>query len=602
MAGLQREIGVASSVASAASQTPVDNTIAEAIGLAEQTFTTVRKGRNEDALLEGLDELSQDAVLVSQGKDVKNFSERMKRLKIAKDQGKGSSQVKIEAEALLKEAIDSMPVFETELRQMAAREVGFDPTGATIKARFEEFAPSQREKLSPLQQKEQHINEVASRLGIDPTPLINSNLRNEVAELTLETLETKSRLGSFDIKEASSSFRVLANNTLADSSMRFFEQIKAGGVLDEGKELALLQADRIRFQSDMDLYLHRNNINASSAEATQLRQEMDQRFNAQKELITSGSLKSLQTNHADTAASLIASDSYRFNATSRYMREVHGESGYAELLKLQGKSRTQSKMLQTLNPALKGLINDFDAASKRYAKGTDWLYKVPPVDLPSTDDDRIPLSDGEKEVAFVNSVSTIRDKGMRNTALDSYMSEDKVYKLMGAYFKPGVYGITTKEERKEVSVRFNEEYEELSARASALLVKHPENSMSINSSGDIDVARVSPSGNLPPNSELSGITSRLNLLNKGVQTGWANEFGQKAGGFNERTVNRITTVSAESESDNASFEAAVQAFREAPTKDNFELIRSIDPDFAASVESRRKTKQGNSDANTSSNR
>lgn len=107
--------------------------------------TEVRKEEVREGMQENLDKFNQDMetdadtnsrldLIAKNDPQLKRLTQQMKKLAAAGDQGVASSMLQFRAEASLKEAIARAPGLRNELRGVAMQTLGFDPTGATIKA------------------------------------------------------------------------------------------------------------------------------------------------------------------------------------------------------------------------------------------------------------------------------------------------------------------------------------------------------------------------------------------------------------------------------------------------------------------------------------
>ena len=606
---LQKTLNVQPTVASLGNPLPPDQTTSRAIeaagGLA-RTFVAEKK-RND--LEEGLRELGDEVFAARTGKQLDKVSERFKALQSAKEQGTMTdTMVNIQAEKVLKETIGNMPGFGPELRQEAARILGFDPTGSEIRSLF-----GSGEAKRPQTQLEKWQDQASAiEIATGGTISASSALKNIGKAAALDS-QTKIAQGSLQIGNINNASFLQAHINHSQSYvMDAVADIQAltaqGGVVDPVQQLAILTQKQEEGFARYQQGLFAAGSVSTAADLSAARKTYNESYQGVKDMIQSGDMAEILKTNAGKLSDVASIEAYNALPTLAVLSKVNAVEPF--LNALTGiQSEKQLELVKKLDPAL-GLVlgNDPAARAKGFASAFMQVQGVDPLasGVSLTDvvvPDEAVVDAVTSELIKSNASDEVKDNLARTTA-----ARGKAYKELSFYAQPNVRATATPLMVGNVVERWGVEFQPLVGRIAATIEASQGRHELVVDGGEIRVVQKSvgvsiPSAAggqfglgagrragkgalLPVSGALSADVARLNTHNKLVKTGWGPDVGESPVGFLERTVNKIDTLRATDDTiskpvqTQAAFEAAVSS----PTSDNLDALRLLDPELVKLVE------------------
>ncbi len=570
--------------------------VANAVKVGEQIVGAVKK----TGLEEELGRFGEEISAINDGLDLKDATDRFKRLKKAKEQGiLDDSRINIEAEAILKQKIGANSAFAPELRQAAADILGFDPTGSTLQKLFGKSGKtSPRRTLSPEEKMENAAAFRAEKLGLDKDVVLRTMLQAQQGAEELKIAQQRLATGDIGADEVLSTS--LRNNDpiQADMIMRFRESVDDGGLNPSDaahRQLAFTEAKQQEWANLVKTVSTGPN-RASTAKLNEMKRAFDEDWAGTEALMTDGAtLESLATSEANALGNLVKVAAIRTMPGLVVAQEAGGQAQVAEFIRINNKfgpNSPEMEQLMKIDPGLK-FVKDSQAASASIVRSA--VNKVLGQEPISGDPAATqPLLDHVARDAVKNT----KDPSVRNRVLTYLENDGKPVKMLSMMAQPGVREIVTPAEVNSTKQRFATQFEPLKGNIAAMLADG-KNTLSI-VSGKIVVkpTNINPdpsaggvlgvSLDISSPANISTSVAQMNTFVDLVKNGWGADVGESPGGFAERIVNGITTLNATEGTPNEP-DAIGVAFDQAiknPTAENMEALRLLDPDLfnaAASI-------------------
>ena len=600
MADLQRQVNVKPTIASIGSPPQQTNVAAQAIrevGGAVRSFLVERK---KSKLTEELRSLGDDVFAVTTGKEVQKTTDRINRLKQARDQGAISdTMVKIEAEALLKESIDTMPGFGTELRQHAARILGFDPTGSQIRALLD--IPKDSGNVFEDRQRQQ-AEFIAGTLGVDVNDVLKVQAKALLSKEQADLVTQQATIGGAGRRDILNATIAEADGFVSDFMGDVVTEIKQGGISDPEALKAEINARILGQQQALrDRYLAAG-LTPDSNEIARDMALVESQWESLIDMADSGSLGNILSNHSKALTHAMTIEGYNVMGDVALINSAAGQEGvkhYFLTLDKYGK-QGQLDLLRATNPVLNRTVETIEDSTRLASEAYKRVMGVSPQfegQNALSPDEQATIDVYSDRIYYDLAVNNNLSEEERLQVLSYAKNHGQKFKAVGAYMQKGARAAAGPEEIRFVKQTFQEEYPALINRVSSesasggplgkIAVEVENNELVL-----VD-KRTGLKVGTNPNSFLATPVAtptamndikRLNSFFKGLQNGWAGDLEVSVDSYLSDTASQINSTASQEEADRSNLESAIKAFENNPTIETFEAIREIDPDLASAVE------------------
>lgn len=623
MVDLQRSINTEPAVASVGNAPPPDTSIASAIQAVGSEVRTFVAQKKKTALEEELSALGDEVFAARTGKELDKVSERFTRLKQGQDQGVlTDTMVKIEAEKILKESIDSMPAFGPELRQHAAQIIGYDPTGTQIRALMNiPTGGSGRQSFAEKQLEQAQF--ISQNTGVAVEDVMRLQGKNLLANLRADFITQQASIGAAGRRDIFNATMQESDRYVSEFMWKLLTQIKGGGVDNIQQTLGVLDAHVLgQKQALRDRYAAAG-ISPDSAEMARDLKLVDEQWASLKEVAETGSLGNILQSNVTNLGNALTIDGYNVMGDVAIFNKIGGQEGVKNYFNWMNKfgKQEQLDLLAATNPALSRFLGDRDTAVKAAA---DSYKRVMGVE-PSFQNRQFGGSAEEQaamqaldDATFYNATKTAslsEDEKIRR--LSYAQAQGQRYKVLGAYFQKGAKEAASPEEVQFVKQTFEEEYPQLVARLAGQLANFtdieislqgnrivandvqmdPTNTFALQPLGSISsfpIKMTKPASAQPVPESIRDDLKRLNSFVSGVNNGWSRELGQNPVTFVNDVMQDIHNGKSQNAERQDAVNTAIDNFRTQPTPENLEALRKVDPDLVARIERNAASQVGSS--------
>lgn len=591
---LQKTLTVQPTVASLGQPLPPDTSTAQLLGTALDAVGSFVSKSKRAEITEEIEDLGKDVFAVNTQKELAEKTDRIRRLEQGRVQGKVSeTMVKIEAEKLIKEVSSNNPIIADEITREAARILGFDPTGAEIKSLFGLDAPTRG--APTLGEKFQaNAESLAPILNVSTESLVTIQAQAWAAKQRADLATEQAKLGGTDRVGIFNATLGEINGDIADINAELLSMVKQEGVLNPQAALAVIQSVKDqRIKALHDRY-RAANINPSEAEISQGIAVINSRFENIEAISQDASVMNILAEKSGTLAELSKIEVYDKYGPIKAANDAGGQVWVEHFIKhmdalRSGSADGQIRLNEALDPSLKVFGETLDQLVVNMSDSYERVLGRKPTFASTLSVDMLDVSSHK-----ISGAET-QDEGLRNSRLAFAHERGAPYKDFSDYFRPGIVAVATEREKSFVKARFDNEFPKLVASIAAQLEANPEVELSVDQSGRVQavnvgqeevfvgkgLGRVSSQASVPLS--LKQDVQRLNVFQKGMQSGWAPILEVDAANFMERQVNEISSVRA-SEEASRNVQEARDAFRVNPTPENLERIRAVDPDLAKLID------------------
>jgi hypothetical protein len=617
MANLQREINAGTNVASVGEAPPADTSVAEAIqAVGSQVKTFVVEKKKTD-LEQELETLGDEVFAARTGTELQKATDRFKRLQQGQEQGVLSdTMVKIEAEKLLKESIDSMPAFGPELRQHAAQILGYDPTGTHIRALMDIPENSAGRQTFADKQLEQ-AQFISENLDLPVNTVLKLQAKGLLQKQRADLVTQQATIGAAGRRDIFNATMLESDTFVTGFMQDMMGKIRSGEFIDNPEEtISLLEAHKLgQKQALRDRYA----AAGISPDATELSRDMaavDEQWGSLKELAQTGSLGNILNNNATDLGNALTIDGYNVMGDVAIMNKMGGQEAVKNFftsLRKYGK-KEQLDLLASTNPALRRFLDSQDTAVQAAAESYKRIMGVEPDFIDGnvgrfvTQEERDALGTLDDSIFYdIAKTSALSDEE-KMRRLNYAQQQGQRYKVLGAYFQKGGKQAASAEEVRFVRQTFKEEYPRLVARLSAELANFTDIEVSIKgnqlsatntaqdplntsalvaqgSAGIIPISsRGTPASLVPVPESIRNDLTRVNSFAEGVRNGWARDLGQNPATFINDALTDVHNGKSQNAERQDALNSAIQAFEQNPTTESLEALRKLDPELVNSIE------------------
>jgi len=594
---LQKTIDVQPSVASVGNPAQADNTIAQSItnlsNIASDAIITNRKAGLEDEIRD----LGDEVFAVREGRELEETSDRFKLLQKAKDQGKLTDTfVNIQTEKILKQTISKNPRFAPELRQEAARILGFDPTGSEVQALFGKSGRSSGSRPQSQFDKMQDLaDNFAAVLGKDPQDVLGTMVKSQFLKDQVGVQESLNKIGQSNANGIFNAHLDTVESSLSDVVGNLQLQISQGGIVNpEVMKASVSQAKQASW-AEFRSSLGRADLSTSPADLQTFRAQFEETWANVDEMVDSGTMEQIVTRQSGTLDKLASIQGFNVFGQVAVVNQAMGQEGVKFYLNHATKFQdpNQLKLLEKFIPAIGQITNKNSEVAREWSNSFNKVMGMRPTGADPSPGKRTPMDDAVSQVLIRDGVET----EMRDRVLKGIEAEGKTFKSFGFYGQPGVRGLATDNEVQYIKDRWAIESDPLVARIATSLNTNKNWSIAVED-GEIipkfDITKIGEGGgflsaNTSQPAGLSDDLKRLNSQNKLLQNGWSGDVGENSFGFLERTLNKITTLQAGpggSNDTSGELQEAIDAVKESPTPANIDTLRALDPELVAEAERR----------------
>lgn len=551
MANLQRQVNVQPTAASYQSQAsninPEANLLNDLAPVVDQVRSFVAD-QKKDKLTEELRALGDDVFAVNTGKEVKRATDRFKRLRQAKDQGAlTDTMVKLEAEAILKEEIDSMPAFGPELRRHAASLLGYDPTGAQIRALMDMPKEDEPEGNTVLDKMRQTAEAISATTGANVDDIMKLQGRAMYASQQADLLAQQAAIGNAGRKEILNAAAREADGHISAFMGDLVTNIRAGGVTSPAEVTAELNA---RVLGHKQALRDRYAAAGISPDASQLSQDMaliDEQWSPTMELAKDGSLSNILSDNVKALTSAMTIEGFNVMGDVALINQVAGQEGVRHYFLTMDKygKKEQMDLLITSNPVLARNVQSQGDAVKLASEAYKTIMGQAPV---FSDNEALKaMTDRVFYDVVKNNNATPEEKEKR---LDFAKQSGQKFKVIGGYMQAGARSAASPDEVRFVTQTFEEEYPRLVERVAAEVTA--EGNWKVKVDGGKLVAYDPKSGmsrglgsqffateavNVSASAKADLV--RLNAFNTGIANGWAYDLKREPKTFLDETAKAI---------------------------------------------------------------
>jgi hypothetical protein len=611
MAGLQKTLDVSPTIAARPGAAPANNAGAQllqgaaAVAGAAKTFIGNKK---KEEFEDELDILGHEIASKRAGEEYRGVTSKLEQLRIGKDQDIYSdTYVQIATEKLLKEAIGKSPLFASELRQHAAETLGFDPTGAHIRSLYAK--PPSGSKATFASKQLEQAQFTSDNLGIPVKTVLQLQAKALLTKQQADLVASQSAIGAYSRQDILSSTMREVDNYVMDVMGSVVQEVQSGGIQSPEQTIATVQAGMMAHKQALRDRYTKAGINPSSSELSKDMDQIDEQWGPILEVAKTGSLKDILANQSSSIASALNIEAMNVMGDVALMNAAGGQEAVKNYFLVQDKLDKPGalELLQKTNPTLARTVRTLDDAKRFSAEAYKKVMGVSPAFSPSN----TPLSQDEEQT-----INTLADRVHRDVvtkgALDPEMKLRRLahakahgqrYKMLGNYFQKGARQAASPEEVRFVTQTFKEEYPLLVDRIVSDMnaAKGTRDEYTIVLEGKTLTKKFTgkPFTSKPGKGPISNWTGaqsptslpitdgdlkRLQSFNDGLANGWGEDVGVRPLTFLGNTLTEINTMSEESFAGQEQLEQATAAWEAEPTMENWNVIREIDPDFAADVE------------------
>ncbi len=593
---LQKTLSVQPTVASVGS--PIasadDGAAIRAAGGLAKTFVSEQKKSN---LEDELRSLGDEVFAISQGRQLEKATERFTRLQQGSDQGVVSDSMKnIEAEKILKESIGSMPAFGQELRQEAARILGFDPTGSEIRNLLQ-VGQSKRPKTFEETQLER-AEFVSNNTGVSVDDVMGIFAKSLLSTEKVKLSENSLKFGSITRSQFLNQNIANSENFIMDAIAETQTRISQGGVANPQEFKALMLTQKTAHWNTYRKGLNSAGVFPTSTEIEADRKAFDSEYAGVIAMAEDGSLQKILESKAAAVGALAKLEGVELFPEIAVMNAVGGvpltQTYLDSLTGIQNES--QLKLLAKLNPTLAlALGADKTKAFNAFTAGYKKIMGVPETVEAGKVIEEVP--EAVEDVLTSNLVQQNRDPEIRAKVLQRLQARGKSFKSFSFYAQSGARAKSTKEEVQYIKDRWGTELEPLIARVASSLESEGAE-LIVGEGGKVTVRitqdelkkrRLSPlSSGAHVTGSIIDDVNRLNAMGKLLDSGWSGDIGERFEGFSQRVINKTDTLrSTDTVASNSNeLQQALAAFNESPTEDSLNKLRELDPELVAEAERR----------------
>lgn len=618
MADLQRHNNVKPTISSVGSpsistSTDVSEGIAQ-LGDAVRTFAISKK---KDSLEEELRSLGDDVFAVTTGKEVKRVTDRISRLKSARDQGQISdTMIKIETEAILKESIDSMPAFAPEMRRHAASILGFDPTGAQIRALLD--IPEENNSNTVLDRFKDNAEAISKTTGVDTDTIMKLQGQALFTKQQADLITQQAVLGNAGRKEILSATAKEADGHITDFMGDLVTLTNSGGIASPAEVKAQLQARLLGHKQALrDRYIAAG-ISPDSADLSRDMNIIEDQWEPLFEMTEEGSLTNILSNNAKAISNAMAIEGYNVMGDVALINSAAGQEGvknYFLTIQKYGK-KGQLDLLKANNPVLARHVETLEDSQKLAADAYKRVMGMSPAFSNTLNITESQKEETVNEMADHILYDVVKNKNMSELEKESRLAYVKghgqKFKALGGYFQSGARSAASPEEIRFVSQTFEEEYPAMIERMAAELVADgnfkvrvengklvpfdPKSGISLSSGQGSQTINI-PGGpgrsfetpslalqDINVSSTTMADLARMSSFDKGIKNGWASDFKKSPQTFLDETASIINGGIDKIEAVSKDLGEAIKVFENEPTPENLEAIRNIDPALVAEIE------------------